>query len=177
MYERLGLAVPLLVILCLLPLGYAGAINGGLEDVSTSAGLYAELRTEANRWIHAVRTRHEGVLISLALPEARAQIRSELRSRDSALHQLLFSGPYALRGRFKNIETPAVTLLRHAELVDAGNGTTVCFCDPEKPPERTPRTSNELPNPISTSPYFCLFFFRVEQQWYTSYGFAEDAGS
>jgi hypothetical protein len=158
------------VIVALVTLVSGTAAQIKLTEVSPTTENYRALHAAALTFVEAVRHRDESRLIELALPEWKDRVRADLHDRRSGLSQILFDGPHAVRKRFDRIQTTRVVLLPHPDLVDSGNGTTVCVVDSGDEFD-TPRTIDDVPA-VEDGKEVCVFFMHAQARWFLGYGFA-----
>jgi hypothetical protein len=85
---------------------------------------------------------------------------------------LLFTGRDSLKRKLAQMNGPRLLLLRHSDLQGLGDGTTACVVDTKAVP-RIPQRPTDIPGFWTSNNLLCVFFFRADDRWYVSYGFAE----
>lgn len=146
-----------------------GARAEGFEPLQRPSGEYADLGSLAEKWRTAVANRQTDDVVGYALPEAREVVRRDLGDPASPLYEAL----YGTRTH-DLLQNPGLRMLLipHKDLVQHGMGTTVCFLDPSQQEPPWP-VSREGLNALSRqSGALCIFMFRADQRWYSSYEFA-----
>jgi hypothetical protein len=156
-----------------LMLGPSSPAEAALTDVSSNPGIYAELKEQAARFFAAVLRRDIDTVVGFAVPEHRGPIRASLGAPNSNLSRILYTGRHSVKARLQLAKQSTLVLLKHDGLESHGFGTTACLIDSRLEQNWRPVVVGDLPPPDATEAMFCVFFFRDDNRWYASFGFAE----
>jgi hypothetical protein len=155
---------------------WCGARADGFAPLRQLDGEYRELAELAVSWSAAVASQQTAAVVGYALPEAQGLVKSELGDPTSSLHEALYSS-----GTRNLLQDPKrkTLIIPHEDLVEYGQGTTICFLAADHREPSWP-VSREGLNALSREPgALCIFTFRAEERrWFVSYDFAhqdEDA--
>lgn len=155
-------------------IGCTNAANaGGLQLLSENDSGAVQRRAAATRWIQAVVGADREAIVGLVSPEYRESVAAELQDPESRLSRLLFSGPEAVRRKFKGQEV-RVALLAHQGLEAVGEGTSVCYYTGTQP--SWPDTTDGLAALVEAGRALCFFMFRSGESWYVSLPHPEEGG-